>query len=362
MLVTAKVEPPLESMSRSFIDVNPGIIKYDVKHTHVVTIGNIRKKMEAEPGTKLKSETFIIKFGYRITAWCISIYPNGHSDYDGSIGHIGVRVHKRKKSKFPINAEITLSIMDRNGLKSKSQISDVTFHIKLSNHKFISHLELQENPDLIPDDTLTIMVELTVKGGGVSLVDSGRSNIIVPCGNEESRIWNYIHNVAKIFHDGKFPDVTIVCQGREFPCHKAILAGRSPVFEAMFSHSMKEKIENQVEVVDIDADTFAEMLEFIYSSHVALNSKVSIANLLVAAEKYNLVDLKKLCEERLCVQMSVNNVLDMMELADLHNAANLRAMALKFIGRNAKEVASQKEWRERFPDVVVDIIDAIIQK
>ena len=51
-----------------------------------------------------------------------------------------------------------------------------------------------------------------------------------------------------------------------------------------------------------------------------------------------------------------------MELADLHNAANLRAMALKFIGRNAKEVSSQEEWRERFPGVVVDIIDAIIQK
>ena len=119
-----------------------------------------------------------------------------------------------------------------------------------------------------------------------------------------------------------------------------------------------------MEVEDIDADTFAAMLEFIYSSRVALNSlaKVSIANLLVAAEKYNLVDLKKLCEESLCVHMSVNNVLDMMELADLHNAANLRAMALKFIGRNAKEVSSQEEWRERFPDVVVDIIDAIIQK
>ena len=73
-------------------------------------------------------------------------------------------------------------------------------------------------------------------------------------------------------------------------------------------------------------------------------------------------DLKKICEESLCVNITVENVLDRLELADLHNAANLRSVALKFIGRNAKEVASQNEWRERFPDVVVDIIDAIIQK
>ena len=47
MPVTPKVEPPLESMSRSFIDFKPDIIKYDVKHTHVVTIGN-STKMEEE--------------------------------------------------------------------------------------------------------------------------------------------------------------------------------------------------------------------------------------------------------------------------------------------------------------------------
>ena len=48
MSVATKVEPPLESMSRSFIDVKPDIIKYDVKHTHVVTIGKISTKMEEE--------------------------------------------------------------------------------------------------------------------------------------------------------------------------------------------------------------------------------------------------------------------------------------------------------------------------
>ena len=60
--------------------------------------------------------------------------------------------------------------------------------------------------------------------------------------------------------------------------------------------------------------------------------------------------------------MTVGNVLEMMELADLHNAANLRAAALKFIGENAKEVSSQKEWREKIPETIADIFDAIIHK
>ena len=69
-----------------------------------------------------------------------------------------------------------------------------------------------------------------------------------------------------------------------------------------------------------------------------------------------------MCEESLCVHLTVENVLDMMDLSDLHNAANLRATALKFIVENAKEVSAQKEWRERIPGVMVDIVDAIIQK
>ena len=90
--------------------------------------------------------------------------------------------------------------------------------------------------------------------------------------------------------------------------------------------------------------------------------KDTAGDLLVAAEKYGVLDLKELCEEILCANTTVGNVLEMMELADLHNAASLRAAALKFIGENAKEVSSQKEWRERIPDAIADIFDAIIHK
>ena len=133
------------------------------------------------------------------------------------------------------------------------------------------------------------------------------------------------------------------------------------MLEAMFSPNFREGMENKVEVVDVTAETLEEMLRYMYSGRVR-DLKGVAEKLLVAAEKYNLKGLKKLCEESLCVNIKVGNVLDMMELADLHTASNLRATALKLIGENAKEVASQQEWRERMPDVMADIIDAMIQK
>jgi len=40
-----------------------------------------------------------------------------------------------------------------------------------------------------------------------------------------------------LFDSSQFADVTLSCDGREFPCHKAILVSRSSVFAAMFQVS-----------------------------------------------------------------------------------------------------------------------------
>ena len=299
--------------------------------------------------------------------WCIGTYPNGHPKDNESAGHIGVGLVKITETEVPIDANMVFSVVNKRGIKVKSKTFDRIkydrqFEMKMMGYmiyRFISHTDLRGNPDLTPDDTLTIMCELTIKEGGVLLVGSeSKGSMPLPGGNEEESTRNYMEEVFKA---GKFTDVSIVCQGKEFPCHKAILAGRSSVFEAMFSPNFKEGMENKVEVVDVTADVIEEMLRFIYSGRVKDLKKMA-ASLLAAAEKYNLKGLKKLSEQSLCVNMNVGNVLDMMELADLHTASNLRATALKFVGENAKEVASQQEWRERMPDVMADIIDAMIQK
>ena len=196
-------------------------------------------------------------------------------------------------------------------------------------------------------------------------VGSGVNSIPSQGGNEEASTKKYMEDMGNVFHAGKYTDVTIVCQDREFPCHKAILTGRSSVFEAMFSHNFKEAEENKVEVVeDIDADTFEEMLIFMYSGKVE-NLKKNAANLMVVGEKYDLQDLKQMAEESLSLNLGVDNVLDVLVTSYLHNATNLKTLAMEFIGENAKKVSAQKEWREKmlmYPQMMADVMDVIIQK
>ena len=143
-----------------------------------------------------------------------------------------------------------------------------------------------------------------------------------------------------MLRQSKFSDCVVACEGREFRCHKNILASRSTVFDAMFTHDMEENRNSKVDIVDLDGDTVHDMIVYIYSGKVT-DMEDKATGLLSAAEKYDLKELKTMCETALCDTITQDNVLDLLVLADLHGACTLRSLALKFIVDNGKEIVSQ---------------------
>lgn len=63
----------------------------------------------------------------------------------------------------------------------------------------------------------------------------------------------------------------------------------------MFTHDMKEKNENRVDITDIEPEVLEEMLHYIYTGYVKNGGNLS-RDLLVAANEYELEDLGKICE------------------------------------------------------------------
>ena len=153
----------------------------------------------------------------------------------------------------------------------------------------MSHSELRHPQlNLLPSDTLTILCEISITGE--SVVTSGTSKPVPARGGrvaEPASASRLSQDVGNVFLNGKFHDCTIVCEGREFKCHKNILSGRSSVFDAMFTHDMEEKLNGRIDIIDLDGDTVYDMIIYIYSGKVAeLDGKAT--GLLSAAEKYDL--------------------------------------------------------------------------
>jgi len=125
-------------------------------------------------------------------------------------------------------------------------------------------------------------------------------------------------------------DVVIVCKGDvELKAHRAVLAARSPVFEAMFTHEMTEKLSGQVKIPDYKMEEMRDFLLFLY--HAKLGSYEHAAKLLELADRYQVPTLKELCEAYLTSKVTKDNAMEMLELANLFNSDILKQKAFDVV-------------------------------
>jgi speckle-type POZ protein len=105
-----------------------------------------------------------------------------------------------------------------------------------------------------------------------------------------------------------------------------------------------------------------QMLRFIYTGKAPDLERMA-AELLAAADKYALDRLKVMCEEALCNSLSVENVSEVLILADLHSAEQLKAQAIEFINnRHATDVMETPGWKQMVssnPHLVAEAFKAL---
>lgn len=130
-----------------------------------------------------------------------------------------------------------------------------------------------------------------------------------------------------------------------FYAHRSILSVRSPVFAAMFSHSMLEDQNSTIEITDLQPETVRALLEYIYTSNVEEIDEHNAVEIFKAADKYELELLKQRAELIMMNSLSVSNCTMLYIVADLHNATELKKSVLNFIMRNILEVTESDDWR-----------------
>ncbi|EFJ24139.1 hypothetical protein SELMODRAFT_438494 [Selaginella moellendorffii] len=160
------------------------------------------------------------------------------------------------------------------------------------------------------------------------------------------------------------PDVTIETgDGDTTPAHRAVLASRSPVFNAMFEHELKEKTCAVIRVADVPTPAMRALLLYLYTGeHDTKVMKDHGMALLAAAHKYDIPDLKKICETAVSVHAS--NALEVLQNARLYDANHLKRVCIECIARNIKQLAFADEFRQLVfknedPEAVLDIIQTL---
>jgi len=145
-------------------------------------------------------------------------------------------------------------------------------------------------------------------------------------------------------------DVSFTVKGETIQAHRAILAARSPVFEAeLYGSSSTTETDDAhtVTVRDMRPDTFRALLHFIYTDSLPAMSHLSmdemrelVQHLLAAADRYAVDRLKVMCEHILARTLHVENAAITLALADRHDCDRLKHASIHFMASSA----DKSEW------------------
>ena len=150
--------------------------------------------------------------------------------------------------------------------------------------------------------------------------------------------------------------------------HRCILSSRSPVFKAMLAQNDDSWQEGQskiIKITDIDSSTFSDMLVYIYTDKIAQLDEESAMKLLACGDKYGLLRLKSICEQKLFNLITNENVCDILVRADIYQAEFLRQKCIEFLNQYGAVIVDTDGYErltQHHPHLVNELYKDLIKK
>jgi len=218
--------------------------------------------------------------------------------------------------------------------------------------KFIKKSVLEDPArGLLVNDTIVIkyQIELVVSSGGALQRGGDRNRYTHP--QIAVPPVSLGKDLGTLLEDSEGTDVQFDVDGEVMAAHKIILSARSPVFQAMLNGPMREGHAEMIEIADVRAPVFKALLHFAYTDDLPLDlrgSKLEVTmaqHLLAAADRFQLLRLRCLCEQRLCETVEVETVATTLALAEQNNANELKRVCLEFVSRHLQQVMASEGYQ-----------------
>ncbi|XP_071555210.1 leucine-zipper-like transcriptional regulator 1 isoform X2 [Temnothorax nylanderi] len=160
----------------------------------------------------------------------------------------------------------------------------------------------------------------------------------------------------------EFCDITLRLNGVPIPAHKAILAARCTYFEAMFRSFMPENNTVNIQIGEMipSSESFQSLLRYIYFADVSMPPEDSLY-LFTAPVFYGFANnrLQAFCKQNLEMNVTFENVIQILEAADRMQAIDMKKYALNLIVHHFSKVARLPKLRQLSRELLLDIFDAL---
>lgn len=170
---------------------------------------------------------------------------------------------------------------------------------------------------------------------------------------------SHAENILQIFNEFRdsrlFTDVIICVEGKEFPCHRAVLSACSSYFRAMFCNDHRESREMLVEINGILAEAMECFLQYVYTGKVKITTE-NVQYLFETSSLFQISVLRDACAKFLEEQLDPCNCLGIQRFADTHSLKTLFTKCKTFALQTFEDVSQHEEFLELDKDELIDYI------
>lgn len=161
-----------------------------------------------------------------------------------------------------------------------------------------------------------------------------------------------------LLFDESTADITLRVQDEKLYAHRAILGSRSPVFKAMFYGSMKERSQDEVEVIPFMPTTMRLLLRFIYTGHAECVKLEEMVPLMACADHYGVTTLREAIASHLSDSVCPETACTVLALARTYQQDDVAEQYLSFIMTHAQQVTKTEGFLFLDKAVLLKILDA----
>jgi len=166
-------------------------------------------------------------------------------------------------------------------------------------------------------------------------------------------------DLLKLFESAEDSDVFSVGD-EKIKAHKIILKARSSYFSNMFESGMRESVNGEVEVTDVDPDVFRGMLGYVYGDCIPKNLDNIATRLFTAADKYDFEELKEICAKNIAANLKADNVVDALLLAERHHLHELMPHGKAVLRANINAVKDSVAGRAKLIENLKLLFDLFV--
>ncbi|XP_061574247.1 kelch-like protein 38 [Cololabis saira] len=140
-------------------------------------------------------------------------------------------------------------------------------------------------------------------------------------------------------------DVWLCSGNTQIPCHRNVLVSSSPYFRAMFCNNFLERNLTKIDLKGIASAVLSSVIDYVYTGLISISMDV-VLPLMQAASMLQYGRLFETCSGFLQEQLSPDNCLSMIRLADIMDCSSLRAKATEMAMESFSEVSACEDLRE----------------